>query len=140
MKLSRLLATVALIAGGLALPAPAAADTVPTRPPSADALRDICTIFAGTYVRDRLTYGCEISDGTITCTQRCELRLAERLSTEPLQEPCELGRGTFIRNWPGQFACQLAEGDFWADCPTVLGWMSVCDLIIIVPSEQPMTD
>jgi hypothetical protein len=139
VKLSRLLATVALIVGGLALPAPAAADPVLIRPPSAEALSGICAKFGGTYVQDRLTYSCEISDGTIVCTDSCELSLLEHLSTPPLMEPCATAQGSFLQPTPGEFACQLREGDFSATCPVVLGLMMDCDLLLITPSEQPMS-
>jgi hypothetical protein len=139
VKLSRLLATVALIAGGLALPAPASADPMPARPPSPDALRSICAHFAGTYVQDRLSYACQISDGLIVCAERCELRLRPLLSTPPLLEPCVTAQGSFLQPVPGQFACQLREGEFSATCPVLLGLMAYCDLLLITPSEQPMS-
>ncbi len=147
MKLSRLLATLALIvAGGAAAltgsgPAAAGVEPEPTRTISPETLRGICTLFDGTYVEGRTTYSCEISDGTIACGEGCHYEF--RLDTRPpLMQSCESVRGTFAERFNRVYACLLDDGILGVFCPPDdpagpervmlcgIGW---------IPSEQPMS-
>lgn len=144
MKLSRLLATLALIVAGLAVPASAAGgDPEPDRRLSPETVRSICTIFAGTYSEDdRLSsYSCRISDGTIICgdsEDSCGFQPAtERLYPPPIKDPCLSVRGQYYRDDKlGQFACALKEGLLTVTCESE---PDLCDFIGWIPSEQPMT-
>lgn len=138
VKLSRLLATLALIAGALAVPAPASA-TIEQGRLSPATVRSICTTFAGNYTDDRLVYTCEISSGTISCAMICAFHLSTQLP--PLAAECELARGILVHSMPNEFACQLRQGDeFSISCPgrPGLATMIVCEVRFPEPSEQPM--
>ena len=136
MKLRRLLATLALIAGALAIPAPASAEWSQL---SRATVRSLCTTFAGTYAADGLFYTCEMSSGTIRCAVICAFRLSTQLP--PLAAECELARGTLVHSTPDEVGCQLRDGEgFSISCPgrPGLGTVVACDVRVIVPSEQPM--
>lgn len=143
MKLSRLLAALALIVAGLTA-VPAAADDreplpEPDRTLSQETLKGLCDLFMGTYVEDKLSYACELTDGaTIECGDTCGYGVSERLYPPPLQEPCEVARGSYLETKFWHFACELREGVLTVSCPVEPEQGSVCDLGW-VPSEQPMT-
>jgi len=157
VKLIRLLAPLAMLIAGLAAPAPAAAgDPVPVRPLSPGALRDVCAVFQGAYSEDgRLASACELSDGAILCevtdesVQLCQYHpRLERRDLPPLNEPCELVRGTIRDGVVGQISCELKDGVITVVCPVyaeLSPWWAWPERVIIVcevgwiPSEQPMT-
>ncbi|GIH05557.1 hypothetical protein Rhe02_36240 [Rhizocola hellebori] len=142
MKLSRLLAALALIAAAaLAIAAPASAEPTIVRPVPAETLNAMCTIFRGTFIPDRTSSVCQVREGNVVCAERCQFQATvERLSRPPLMESCELGRGSFFNVRDTDFACDLVDGDFTVACPGswLLGIVQ-CDVVLVMDSEQPMT-
>lgn len=147
MKPIRLLATLAMIIAGLAVPAPASAiEFKPGPTPNQEALKGVCDLFSGKYIQEERSYICELGDTPILCAvdrevQRCGYEVTARLWPPPLRDDCLEARGSFLSDTIGVALCDLREGVLSLDClidPKEPNMPSVCN-VGWIPSEQPMT-
>ncbi|MEV6963947.1 hypothetical protein AB0M47_02450 [Hamadaea sp. NPDC051192] len=160
MKLTRVLAVLAMVFAGLAGPATAqATEPAPGGTPDPATLSYICALFAGEYHEtDPLTYACRIGDEEILCAVardeagkdpggkdaeeppavRCGYEVSARMWPSPLRDRCDMAGGTWSQDPRAVIgACEFKDIRVFVLCPDE-PWPSdstVCS----IGSDQPMS-